>query len=115
MTEDSSTDNGPGTDEGHDKHKSLYHWVYVAGWCILSAIINFRFLWPESHFFSLLVLATLLSLPLIYELTVLGLPSIGTTGRCSRGIRIGPRGIRHGRPHSTYRNANPWMADGGDR
>ena len=72
MSKDSSGNDSHDPDDGHRNHQKLYHWVYVAGWCILSAAIDFGFFWPESHGWALLALAALLSLPVIYELTVLG-------------------------------------------
>jgi hypothetical protein len=72
MAENCGTKGGNTPNDNHDKSKKRYHWVYVAGWCLFSAFIDFAFLWPESHFWALLALAAALSLPAIYQLTVLG-------------------------------------------
>jgi hypothetical protein len=63
----------------HDKYKNLYHCVYVAGYIIVTAPIEFVFLWPDTHLGALLGMAALLSLPTIYEMTVWGFRPITTT------------------------------------
>ena len=74
MSEDGSTNSGGTRDHNQNGDKSLYHWVYVAGFCIFSAFVDFTFLWPENHLLALLALAAILSLVLIYELRVIGTP-----------------------------------------
>ena len=72
MSENGSKNGGGTTNDNHDKHKKLYHWVYVAGFSILTGVVDFIFLWPENHFAALLVIAAALSLVVIYELTIRG-------------------------------------------
>ena len=72
MSENSNSNGHPTVDNNHDSYKRLYHWVYVAGFCILTGVVDFIFLWPENHLSALLVVAAALSLVAIYELTVLG-------------------------------------------
>jgi hypothetical protein len=67
-------------DDNHDKHKKLYHWVYVAGYIIVTAPIEFVFLWPETHLGAFLGFAALMSLPAIFEMTAWGYRPITTSG-----------------------------------
>jgi hypothetical protein len=80
MSEDRGTNGGNSPNSSHKKHEKLYHWVYVAGYIIISSAINFAFLWPESHLLALLALAALFSLPASYELTVLGISGARVVG-----------------------------------
>jgi hypothetical protein len=72
MPEDCGTENRGAPHGDHDQHKNLYHWIYVAGFTLITAVVDFMFLWPENHLAALLVLAATLSLVAIYELTVFG-------------------------------------------
>ena len=72
MAENSDAKGNGASGDKHEQHKNPYHWVYVAGFCIFSAFIDFTFLWPESPLWALLALAAVLILILIYELTVIG-------------------------------------------
>jgi hypothetical protein len=53
---------------------------YVTGYIIVTAFLTFVFLWPETHLVAFLGLAALLSLPVISEMTLLGLGPITTGG-----------------------------------
>lgn len=72
MSEERGKKDGNASYGDHDQHKTLYHWVYVAGFCLLTAIVDFAFLWPENHLWALLALAAAVSLVAIYEMTVRG-------------------------------------------
>ena len=78
MTENSERENTTSKDR-HSDHQVLYHLVYVTGWCVITAAIDFAFLWPESHLLALVALMASLSLPITYEFTVWGMP-VGWTG-----------------------------------
>lgn len=57
MTEEDRASDGDGDGNHKSNDEKLYHWVYVAGWCIISAIVDFAFLWPETHLWALIALA----------------------------------------------------------
>ena len=68
MTEDRGADSGGKSDNNHNNHKDLYHWVYVFGTTVFVGVADFMFFWPENHLSALLVLAAWLGLVAIYEL-----------------------------------------------
>ena len=70
MAKNGSEERHHSANDNQDNHQGLYHLVYVLGFCVASAIVDFAFLWPENHFAALLALAALLSLPLVYELHI---------------------------------------------
>jgi len=72
MSENDTTNGGYTAHRNHDGYKELYHWVYVAGFCLLTGVVDFIFLWPESHHGAFLVLAAAWSLVTIYEMAVRG-------------------------------------------
>jgi len=75
VSENDGVENRQTPDDKHAQYKALYHWVYVAGFCALTAVVDFAFLWPESHLGAFLVLATAFGLIAIFEMTVIGFPS----------------------------------------
>src|ERR1700722_1471219 len=54
----------------YDHHKKLVHFGYSFGGFILTAVVDYLFLWPENHLTALLAIAAWLSVTAIVELTV---------------------------------------------
>jgi hypothetical protein len=50
------------------EHSDLYHYVYSFGGSVLVGIVDFIFIWPESHLLALLAAAAWFSLLAVFEL-----------------------------------------------
>jgi len=56
----------------YERHKVLVHFGYSFGGFILTAVVDYLFLWPDNHLAALLAMAAWLSVTAIVELTVWG-------------------------------------------
>jgi hypothetical protein len=70
VAEDGSKEIGGKPSGDYDRHKKLVHFGYSFGGFILTAIVDYLFLWPENHLTALLAMAAWLSVTAIVELTV---------------------------------------------
>jgi hypothetical protein len=72
MADDHPEEIGSDAYGDYDRHKKLVHFGYSFGGFVLTAVIDYLFLWPENHLAALLAIAAWLSVTAIVELTVWG-------------------------------------------
>ncbi len=68
MSQNCGENNSASAHSKHGEHDGLYHLVYAFGYAVLSLVVDFTFIWPESHLGALLFLAAAFSLLALYEL-----------------------------------------------